>query len=161
MRELVKLTFGGREYPLLPTFGVLEKFEARFGSLPKQLMAMMDMSATLRVRAYLVFLGIKAQREDDDTGEARGELSWDAVAEAMFDEGVLNEAMTLLEVEFMERLLYTPEQYQTKKTQRAALEAEMARLQAASNTSLDLLSQISNGSPQSSTAAHPESSSPP
>jgi biopolymer transport protein ExbB/TolQ len=79
----------------------------------------------------------------------------------MFDEGVLNEAMTLLEVEFMERLLYTPEQYQTKKTQRAALEAEMARLQAASNTSLDLLSQISNGSPQSSTAAPPESSSPP
>jgi hypothetical protein len=160
MRELVPLTFGGREYPMLPTFGVLEKFEARFGALPKHLGEMMGLTATLRARAYLVFLGIRAQQESANEF-GRGELTWDSVAEAMFNEGVLDEQMGTMEVEFIERLLYTPEKHIEKKALRATLEAEMAKIQGGSTDSLDLLLHSFNGSPQSSTEARPESSSPP
>lgn len=163
MRGVVALTFGGRDYPLLPTFGVLEKFESRFGSLAKHFVALMDLSAPLKTRAYLLFLGIKAYRDENagEDGEVRGDLSLDSVAEAMFEEGVLSEEMSLLEVDFMERLLYAPAQYQAKKEQRAILQAEMTKIQGESKASLDLLSRSFNGSPPSSTAAPQESSSPP
>lgn len=154
------MIFGGREYPLLPTFGALENFESRHGSVAKHLMSMMDASATLKVRSFLVYQGMKAHRDENFSGEVRGEMTPESVAMAMFEEGVLNEAMTLREVEFIERLLYTPEEYQAKKHQRAILEAEMMKLQGASSNSLDSLWPTSNGRPLSSTDALQESSGP-
>jgi hypothetical protein len=114
------MTLGGREYPLLPTFGVYETFEDRFGSLMRHLINLQDFTATLKARSYLVFLAIKADRED--TGQDTELLSWEATHKAMWEAGPAVGHVPAKEVELIERLLYSPEQYLRKKEEEAAMQ---------------------------------------
>jgi hypothetical protein len=123
MRDRVLLTFGKREYALLPTFAVAERFEDRFGSLISHLQALSELSptATLKQRSYLVYLAMKAAKEEDNEPS---DLSWEATHQAMWDEGMAQPDRVMKEIELIERLLYTPDQYLAKKAQAAAAAKE-------------------------------------
>lgn len=117
MRDRVLVTLGGREYALLPTFGVYEQFEDRFGSLMQHLLKMNEFSATLKCRSYLVFLAMVAAKEDDGQDH---DLTWESVHRSMWEAGPAVGAVPKAEVELIERLLYTPEQYLRKKEEETA-----------------------------------------
>ncbi len=129
MRDRVVITLGGREYPLLPTFGVHEQFEDRFGSLMKHYLGLSEFTATLKARSYLVYLAIKADRED--RGEDDSMLSWDATAKAMWEQGHAAGELPRKEAELIERLLYTPEQYRAKKEEEAAMKKAAEEMEKA------------------------------
>lgn len=112
MRDAVKYRMGGKDYDLLPTFGVVDAFEDRHYSLFEHLERLSQGSATLHARAFLILQGLKAASPD---------TKWDfgTLMERMFDQGYWHEDVVLQEIEFIEKLIYTPEQYVAKKEQRA------------------------------------------
>lgn len=111
MRDPVLYKMGGKEYPLLPTFAVVAEFEERFYGLLDHLERLMQGKATIQARSFLILQGLKAGDPDRD---------WDqnAVMERLFDMGYWHESVVLKEAEFIEKLLYTPEQYIAKKQER-------------------------------------------
>lgn len=119
MRDRVKMKLGAKEQLLLPAFEVVDAFEDRFGSLLEHLEKLMNGRATIQARGFLVWEGLKA---NDPT------VSWDyeQVMRSMFDRGLWHNDLVMEEAEFIERMLYTPEQYQKKKEEREA-EAEAAK----------------------------------
>lgn len=151
MRDRVILTFGRKEYPLLPAFGVMDVFEDRCGALTAHLLSLTQGTATLRSRATLVYLGMKAAREAD--GGSSADMSIQNTMEAMFDVGAADNDLMLKEVELIERLLYTPDQYRAKKEARERAEAAMRAMdlfQTASPGFSDSPQHFSDGSPPSS-----------
>ena len=151
MRDRVTLTFGRKEYPLLPAFGVMDRFEDRCGALTAHLISLTNGSATLRSRATLVFFGMKAAREEDG-GDAAA-MTIEATMQAMWDAGAADNDLMLKEVEFIERLLFTPEQYRAKKEARERAEAALNALesfQTASPSFSESQLQGSDGNPLSS-----------
>lgn len=121
MRDRVTLTFGRREYRLLPAFSVQDGFEDRCGALTGHLINLVSGTATLRARGTLVYLGMKAAMEAD--GEGTSALTIQSVMESMWEAGSADNSLLLKEQEFIERLLYTPEQYAAKKAEREKAEA--------------------------------------
>ena len=113
MRDRVTMKLGARECLLLPAFEVLDAFEDRFYGLLEHLEKLMQGRATIHARGFLVLQGLKAH---DPT------VDWDyeQVMKMLFDRGIWHEELVKEEAEFIERLLYTPEQYQKKKEERAA-----------------------------------------
>lgn len=161
MRDRVFAKFSRQEYPLLPTFGVMDAFEDRCGALTAHLLALTNGTATLRSRATLVFLAMKAAREAD--GGLSVDMSVQNTMEAMFEAGAADNELMLKEVELIERLLYTPAQYQAKKEARERQEAaqiEMENILSAFPAFSDSPQQASDGLPPSSGDQPPESSSP-
>lgn len=116
MRDRVKMKLGAREQSLLPAFEVVDAFEDRFYGLLEHLEKLMQGRATIHARGFLILEGLKASSPD---------VQWDyeQVMKMMFDRGLWHEGLVKEEAEFIERMLYTPEQYQAKKEERAA-EAE-------------------------------------
>lgn len=112
MRDAVKLRLGGKEHSLLPTFGVVDAFEDRHYGLLDHLDRLMNGRATIHARAFLILQGLKA---------GAPEVNWDfaTVMERLWEQGYWDESVVMTEGEFIERLLYTPEQYLAKKEQRA------------------------------------------
>lgn len=124
MRKSIQITLGGQDYDLLPSFAVADAFEDRFGSLAAHIQKLIDLSAPMNQRAYLIMQALKA---------AQPEEPWalDAVKKTMFERGYWHEDLVRIECDLIEQLLYTPEQYQEKKARRqeaAAQEAELARI---------------------------------
>lgn len=162
MRDRVTITLGGQEYPLLPTFSVLDQFEDKHGSILAHLVNMMNLVAPLKARSYLVFLAMKAAREDD--GGDTSKLRHTATAEAMFEAGIGDEGLIQIETELIERLIYTPEQYAAKKEQRekeAMAQKEAMALLSAFPAFSESPLPPSDGSHPSSGDLPPASSSPP
>jgi len=124
MRERVTIRLGGRDYDMLPSFGVLEAFEDRHGSIAAHLARLVEMTAPLSTRAFLVLRALEAGSAGTGDGKM---LPWgfEAVKLAMFEAGLWHESLVNTEIALVERLLYTPEQYTAKK----ALAAEMAAAQ--------------------------------
>jgi hypothetical protein len=115
MRDARILKHGLEEYRLLPTFEVLDNFEARHGSLMQHLLNLVSGSATVAQRATLIMEAAKASGDG---------ANWkhEAVRKMMFELGVASEQLVALEIDLCDALLYTPEQYQAKKAQRAEAE---------------------------------------
>lgn len=126
------MRLGGKEYSLLPTFAVVDNFEDRHYGLLEHLDRLTSGRATIHARSYLILQGLKA---------GSPEVDWDmsAVMERLFDMGYWDESVVVKEAEFIERLLYTPEQYIAKKEQRAneekGLEEIFASISATSSES--------------------------
>lgn len=122
----MKITLGGQDYDLLPTFAVADAFEDRYGSLAAHIQKLVDVSAPINQRAYLLLLALKA-------GHPGEPWALDSIKKTMFERGYWHEELVLIECELVERLLYTPEQYLEKKEKRrkaAEQEAEIARMMA-------------------------------
>jgi len=121
MREAVKMKLGSKEYSLLPTFGVVDAFEDRHYGLLEHLERLMGGKATIHARAFLILQGLKAGSPD---------VQWDmsAVMERLFEQGYWHEDVVLVEAEFIERMLYTPEQFIAKKEQRATEEEGLEKI---------------------------------
>lgn len=111
MRDAVKLKLGGREVSLLPTFAVVDAFEDQFDGLVNHLDQLITGKAKLQVRAFLLLEGLKAANPDVD-------WKFDTVKERMFDMGLWHEDLVTKESEFIQRLMFTPEQYAQKKAER-------------------------------------------
>jgi hypothetical protein len=111
MRDRVKLKVGGEELELLPAYEVIDAFEDRYYGLPEHLERLIDGKATIQQRAYLILLGANAA----DPGAG---FKQEAIQTGMFQVGYWHEDMVNREAEFIERLLYTPEQYLAKKSER-------------------------------------------
>jgi hypothetical protein len=112
MRDRVKMRLGGKEYDLLPSFGVVDRFEDRYYGLLDHLERLMQGKAVIQARAFLILEGLKA---------ADPNKPWDfeTVMERLFEAGYWHEDVVMKEAEFVERLIYTPEQYLAKKEERA------------------------------------------
>lgn len=123
MRDARILKHGLAEYRLLPTFEVLDNFEARHGSLMQHLMNLVSGQATVSQRATLIMEAAKASGDG---------AAWkhEAVRKMLFELGVASEELVAMEIDLCDALLYTPEQYQAKKAQRT--EAEKAQAEVAS-----------------------------
>lgn len=161
MRDRVFITFGRRKHALLPTFGVQDGFEDRCGALTAHLISLVSGTATLRTRATLVYFGMKAALEDDR--EPTAGLTVASVMESMWELGSADNDLLLKEQELIERLLYTPEQYQAKKEARERQEAAQEELQKLMGASPDFSAsppQTSDGPLPSFGEQHPENSSP-
>lgn len=126
MRDRVEVEFGGRVYSLLPTFEVTDAFEGRFNGLFDHLEKLSNGIASIHVRGFLMYLGLKAS--DDSTNWTE-----EAVRKSMFEAGHWSEDMVAKEIEFIQRLIYTPEQFQAKKEAEEAARAEMMELLDASS----------------------------
>lgn len=133
MRDAVSAKLGAKTYSLLPTYGVLSDFEDRFGSIAAHYAALADMTARLAARSYLVYLALQAWRNEHPDEKRVGEFDHEAVAKSLFDRGLWHEDTVKFEIELIERLLYTPEQYQEKKDQRAAAQKAQAEIMASLN----------------------------
>lgn len=131
MRDRVMMAFGGQELPLLPTFGVMDSFEDRCGALTGHLLSLTSGTATLKVRATLVFLAMKAGREAD--GGSSADMSVNNTMLAMWEAGAADNDLMLKEVELIERLLFTPEQYAAKKAERERIEAAQQMIEDLTN----------------------------
>ena len=132
MREKVTIEFAGQEFGLAPTFGALDLFEDRHGSIALHYQKLGDLSATMTARAYLVWQALKA-------GDPSLPFTLEATRVAMFDAGLWHESVVTKEIELVEKLLYTPEQYIEKKNQLAAA----SKAQEDALASLDGLSNFS------------------
>lgn len=126
MRDRVFLKFGGKEYPLLPAFSVIDAFEDRCGALTAHILNLTQGTATLRARATIIFHAMVAARKAD--GGSAQDMSVQNVMEAMFDAGMADDGLMLKEIELIERLLYTPEQYAVKKAERERAEKALKEL---------------------------------
>lgn len=135
MRETVFITLGGQERPLKPAYAVFDAFESRHGGLLDFLRSLSEGTAPLEARAFLICEGLKA---------ADASVAWkiDAVKQRMFEEGAWHIDLISKEVEFIERLMYTPEQYTRKK------EAEKAAAQKAAETAEAAFSDLFSPSQQ-------------
>lgn len=161
MRDRVTLVFGRREYALLPAFGVQSDFEDRCGSLTAHLINLVSGTATLKTRATLLYFGTRYALVAD--GQATSALTVQSVMEAMWDEGSGDNDLLLKEHEFIERLLYTPEQYKAKKEDRERTEAAMKAMDLFQTASPDFSASLqpsSDGSLESFGEQPRESSSP-
>jgi hypothetical protein len=161
MRDSVAIQFGRREYRLLPTFGAMDAFEDRCGALTAHLLNLTSGTATLKTRATLVYHGMKAAF--DNEGKSTQDLSVQSTMQAMFDAGAADNDLMLKEVEFIERLLFTPEQYQAKKEAREkaeAMQTDLMNLLHASPGYSASPQPFSDGNLPSSGAQRPESSLP-
>lgn len=107
------------DYTMLPTFAVADAFEDRFGSLMAHGEAILNMTAPMTQRAFLILQGLKA-------GDPSQQWSVESVKKTMFERGYWHESLVRIEIELVERLIYTPEQYLAKKTLRDAEAAAMA-----------------------------------
>lgn len=117
MRDRVIIEFGGgQRTSLLPAFGVMDQFEDMCGALTAHLLNLVQGTATLKTRATLVFLAMKAAAGED--GNSTSGMSVKNAMEAMWELGAADNDLMLLEQELIERLLYTPAQFQAKKEQR-------------------------------------------
>lgn len=118
MRDRVKINLGAGEHALLPAFDVVDAFEDRYYSLLEHLQKLMEGQAIIHARSYLILLGLQSGNPD---------VKWDQVTvmERMFERGYWDQSLVFIEQEFIERLLYTPEQYLAKKQERADQEAKM------------------------------------
>lgn len=131
MRERVAVTLGGRERSLLPTFGVLEAFEDRCGSIAAHLARITDLTATLNARAWLVMKALEADGANARVVDGQSlPFEIGAVKQLMFEAGLWHESLVNAEIELIERLLYTPEQYTEKKVLAAAMAADQANILA-------------------------------
>lgn len=126
MRDTITITLGGAEYRLLPAFSVADAFEDRHGSLMAHLQRLIELSATLSQRGFLILSAMKAAGREE--GKDMDNFQLVAVKERMFDAGMWSDDLIRVELDLCERLLYTPEQYQEKKAQRA--EAQKAAMAA-------------------------------
>lgn len=109
MRELVKIKLGGREFSLSPTFEVWDQFEEQTEvGLLQHLESLYKGQALANTRARLVLLGLQA---------ADPEKTWslERVKKAMFESGAWHEDLVAKEAELIQKLLYTPEQFEAKK----------------------------------------------
>ncbi len=131
MRDRVKVILGSKEYSLLPAIGVLEAFEDRFGSIGAHVQRLSAEAGIFNERAWLILKALSADSENTQTAGGRA-MPWDldAVKAAMFETGLYSLPLVKAEIELIERLIYTPEQYAEKKTARAALEADQATVMA-------------------------------
>jgi hypothetical protein len=130
MRDRVTLRLGGKDFSLLPTMGVLDAFEDRFGSIGAHVQRLAGEAALFQHRAFLIWQALQADPSNRQEMDGRViEFGLDATKTAMFEAGLYSEALVMAEVELIERLIYTPEQYAEKKSKR---EAEAASLLAAS-----------------------------
>jgi hypothetical protein len=159
------MRFGRREYPMLPTFGVLEEFEDRCGSIAAHYGALAALTATLEARAFLVWLALKAGAAGEQTDDREGEFTLDAVRTALFERGLWHASTVAAETELIERLMWTPEQFLEKKAERARVaedEAALATLLGlgASSSSSPSPAATSDGSPTPSGEQLPASSGP-
>lgn len=135
MRDRVMITLGGAEHPLLPAFEVLDVFEERVCGILDHLNNLTNGTARLRDRAMLVMLAANAA--------ADGDWKLDATMQRMFEAGLWHQDLLLREIELVEKLLYTPEQYAAKKAARAEDQQTLESM-------FDDISSFSTGS-QSST----------
>jgi len=126
MRDPVTVTFGGRDYSLLPEYGVMPSFEGRHGGLLDHLQQLYDGRASIQRRAYLLLLGLQA-------GDPSQNWTQEAVQKAIFEAGAWSNEMVSREAEFINALLYTPEQLREKKRQEAEMQAELTAALAASS----------------------------
>jgi len=129
MRDRVTIRLGGRDYSLLPTMGVLDAFEDRFGSIGAHIQRLSAEQALFQHRAFLIWQALKA--DDGNTQDVGGrpmEITLDATKRQMFDAGLYDEALVSAEIELIQRLIWTPEQFTEKKRQREAAMAELASL---------------------------------
>lgn len=118
MRDRVQIKLGGEELALLPAFSVVDGFESRFGGLLDYWAILNDGKAPLEIRAHLLLLGLKAE-------DPSRNWTVEAVKKGMYEVGLWHEDLVLKESEFVERLIYTPEQYLAKKEQREQAEAAL------------------------------------
>lgn len=160
MRDRVTIVFAGQEFRLLPAFSVIDGFEDRCGALTGHLIALTAGTATLKSRATLVYLAMKAAAEEDN--EPTSGMSIHNTAQAMWEAGAADNDLMLKEVELIERLLYTPEQYAVKKAERERIEAAQRMMEdpSAFPDFSALLRSSLDGNPPSSGEQPPESSSP-
>lgn len=113
MRDTVMIKLGGSEYPLLPAFEVADQFEDRTKTgILEHLSRLSSGTALMRDRAVLVMLAAQAADKD-----SRWDL--DATMKRMFEAGIWDTDQVMIEIELVEKLLYTPEQYLRKKEERA------------------------------------------
>lgn len=137
MRERVSITFGGKEYSLLPTFEVWDSFEEMTEvGLLQHLEALYSGRALINTRARLIMLGLEA-------GDPGKSWSMDRVKKAMFEAGAWHEDIVAKEAELVQRLLYTPEQFAAKKKEseeaakrQSELETQLAAFSDPSSVSL-------------------------
>ncbi len=139
MRDMGKIDFGGKEYPIMPTFGVMSDFEDRYGSLANHFLALTGATAKIKPRAYLLYLGLRAAREAVPVEGRSFGFTPERVEEAMFDRGVWHESTVAAEIEFTQSLMFTPEQYREKKAARM----EALKMQAAMGEAMASLSEFS------------------
>lgn len=119
---MIKL--GAREIPLRPAYQVLDAFEDLHGGIVGHLEGLSNGTATMKARARLIYEGARAA--DPST-----QVEIEAIKERLFDAGLWSEGVVMKEVEFVEKLIYTPEQYQAKKEERAeAMKAMEEHLQS-------------------------------
>jgi len=129
MRDSINMAMGGTDYPLRPTFEVVDQFEARFGGLFEHLAALAEGRAPLEQRAFLIYQGLVA-------ADASRKWDMEAVKKRIWENGHWHVDQVRVESDFIERLIYTPEQYRRKKEREeaekaeaeAALQAEISRL---------------------------------
>lgn len=142
MRDLISITLRGREYSLLPSFGALSNFEDRHGSIAAHYSALVGLTATVSARSWLVLQGLQAFRAETPPEGRSFDFTQTSVAEALFEGGLWHEAAVQVEIDLVEALLYTPEQYLAKKAARTAIQA----LDAKMTESLDVLTSFSASS---------------
>lgn len=120
MRDMGKIDFGGKEYPLLPTFRVMSDFEDRYGAVADHFLALTGATAKIKPRAYLLFLGLQAARDAAPVEGRSFGFTPERVEEAMFDRGAWHETTVAAEIDFVQSLMFTPEQFAEKKAARTA-----------------------------------------
>ena len=134
MRDRVKIVLGGKEYSLLPTMAVLDAFEDRYGSIGGHIQRLTAEQGLFTERAFLLWQGLMADKDNSQkvAGKAM-EFTLEAVKKQMFEAGLYHETLMRAEVELIERLIYTPEQFAEKKRQREAAQEEQAKMLDALN----------------------------
>ena len=120
MRDLITIKLRGRDYSLLPSFAVLSNFEDRHGSIATHYSGLVGLTATLAARSWLVLQALQAFRSDAPSEGRSFGFTQDVVAESIFEAGLWHDQTVQVEINLVEALLYTPEQYQAKKAERAA-----------------------------------------
>lgn len=123
---------------MLPTLGALMAIENEVGPLQYVLAALETGRLTLDFMADVVLAGIKAAGEANDTGaSARGQWSKEAVAKAMFEEGLSEELQEAVR-DYIAALLWTPEQIAKKRqAEEESLTALLSGSSPASASALD------------------------
>lgn len=131
MRDRVAIRLGGRDYSLLPTMGVLDAFEDRFGSIGAHIQRLASDQALFQHRAFLIWQALKADDSNEVSVGGRSiAFTLEQTRVQMFEAGLYDQTLVKAEIELIERLIYTPEQFAEKKRLREAAEAEQARFLA-------------------------------
>ena len=110
MRELTKITLGGAEKLMRPTFAAYGDIEARIGPLRGVYTSVATGTATLEQMAIIVFVGMSQvddQRRDERTG---ADITIEAIAERIYENGPWSEESIEPVVEYLASLGWTPDQ---------------------------------------------------